>query len=116
MIASGAVSVCFDTRIIAEYQQVLRRPKFDFDPEYVAAFLNQLRAEGYETSGRPLRRRLPDPDDEPFLEVAVAARAECLITGNLTHFPPASREGIRVLTPAEFLEFYRRSLPAESKE
>lgn len=49
---------------------------------------------------------LPDPDDEPFLAVA-AATASVLVTGNLRHFPVATRQGIAVLTPREFVDRLR---------
>jgi predicted nucleic acid-binding protein len=45
---------------------------------------------------------LPDPDDSPFLEVALAA-AVPLVTGNKRHFPVDRRRGCPVLTPVEFL-------------
>jgi hypothetical protein len=53
-----------------------------------------------------LNNRLPDLDDEPFLEVAIAGRAACLITGNKSHYPHHSRQGIKVLSPSEFIDFY----------
>jgi predicted nucleic acid-binding protein len=47
---------------------------------------------------------LPDPDDEPFLEVAIAGRVEAIVTGNKRHFPKKDYKGVRILSPAEFLE------------
>ena len=55
----------------------------------------------------PLAERLPDTDDEPFLEVAISARAEFLVTGNGDHFPPDRRAGVRVVSPREFIDFER---------
>jgi predicted nucleic acid-binding protein len=63
---------------------------------------------GFTVASSPLPRRLPDPDDEPFLAVALGGGAEYLITGNQTHYPPGLREGVAVVSPAEFLEAYRR--------
>lgn len=57
---------------------------------------------------------LPDPDDLPFLEVAVAGRADFLITGNLKDFPVESRYGIRVVASAEFYHAQSLTLPAQS--
>ena len=34
-LANGALNLAFDARILIEYQEVLRRPKFRFDPELV---------------------------------------------------------------------------------
>ena len=108
MIAGNRLSICFDARIITEYLQVLSRPRFELNLEDVRTLMEQARAGGAVVAAEPLRKVLPDPDDAPFLEVALAGRAECLITGNLRHFPIALRQGMRVLLPAAFLEFYRR--------
>jgi predicted nucleic acid-binding protein len=55
----------------------------------------------------PLPRPLPDPDDAPFLEVALAASADCLVTGNRKHFPARCRCGVEVLSPAQLVRFLR---------
>jgi uncharacterized protein len=108
MIASGAVSVCLDARILTEYADVLSRPKFHFDANQVQALLEQIRMDGLSVAGTPLSSRLPDPTDEPFLEAALAGDAACVITGNSKHFPAPKRQGMTVLSPAEFLDQYRK--------
>jgi predicted nucleic acid-binding protein len=50
---------------------------------------------------------LPDPDDEPFLDVALAASADYLVTGNLADYPPAKCHGMRVISPADFVALWR---------
>ena len=55
-------------------------------------------------STTPLSKSLPDPDDNQFLEVAISANADCLVTGNLKHFPSRLRCGVAVLSPREFLD------------
>lgn len=110
MIASGSLSVCFDARIIAEYAQVLSRPKFPFSQEHIDALLDQVKASGVIVSAEPLSAHLPDQGDEPFLEVAVSGHAQYLITGNLKHFPASHRQGMRVLSPGDFLDFYRQAM------
>jgi putative PIN family toxin of toxin-antitoxin system len=107
LVSSGSVVVCLDARIYAEYAAVLSRPAFDFAPDAVAALLDYIDFRGEIVAARPLTIRLPDPDDEPFLEVAIACGAECLVTGNLRHYPSAVRAGVLVLSPAEFLERVR---------
>ena len=116
MIAAGTLSICYDARIFSEYTQVLRRPKFRFSQEHLQAFLDQMKVVGVVVASDPLLTRLPDEDDEPFLEVALAAEAECLITGNLKHFPSAARQGMRVLSPGDFLDFYRQTKRKQSHE
>ncbi|HBA84793.1 MAG TPA: putative toxin-antitoxin system toxin component, PIN family [Verrucomicrobia bacterium] len=107
MISAGELRLCIDGRLIAEYGEVLRRPKFQFEPALVGDFLDLIVHEGFLVAGTPLDAKLPDDDDRPFLEVAVASGARGLVTGNLKHFPAHARQGIKVLSPTQFLEFYR---------
>ena len=48
-------------------------------------------------------------DDEPFLEVALAGKVVCHVTGNLGHFPVSLRQGVKILSPDEFLTFYKKT-------
>ena len=109
---AGAIQPCHDKRILAEYAEVLARPRFKFDPELVREVLNKLETDGLAveaSGGQPLD--LPDADDEPFLAVALAGGADFLVTGNLAHFPKEKRRGCTVVSPAEFMELWRRSNP-----
>jgi hypothetical protein len=54
----------------------------------VQAILTQIRAGGEHVPAEPLAVVLPDADDLPFLEVAVAGAARALITGNAPHYKP----------------------------
>ena len=106
MVAVAEVTLCFDARIVSEYRTVLLRPKFGFDPAQVDALLEQIHAAGEVAGGTKLGARLPDPADEPFVEVALAGRAEYLVTGNRRHYPSRACHGIKVISPAEFLAAY----------
>lgn len=107
LVSSGEVTLCFDARILAEYSEVLARPRFEFDPDDVAALLDYVEFSGEIVAPRPIATLLPDPDDGPFLEVASACGADCLVTGNLAHFPPELRAGVRVVSPAAFVALMR---------
>lgn len=107
LVASSDLALCHDLRVLVEYQEVLLRAKFHFDPERVDALLEEIRAGGIPVVARPLAIRLPDPDDEPFLEIALAGGARCLVTGNVKHYPAPARCGIEVLSPRSFLDLYR---------
>lgn len=108
MLSSNELTAIYDSRIISEYREVLKRPKFKFDPNRTDAFLDQIIHSGNVVATSPLSRSLPDPDDEPFLEAAFAGNAECLITGNLNHFPPKSCLGVNIMSPDSFLKFYKK--------
>jgi putative PIN family toxin of toxin-antitoxin system len=107
IVSSGSITLCLDARIVAEYHDVLSRPRFGFDRDAVATLLDFLESSGEMVASEPLQLRLPDPDDEPFLEGALACEADGLVTGNIGHFPPAARAGAIVLSPAEWMERYR---------
>ena len=104
MIIAGRISLCYDTRVFCEYREVLLRPEFPFVAHEVEALLEQIRVAGELLAAAHLPATLPDPDDAPFLEVAIAGKVEYLVTGNPRHFPVAGQCGIRVISPAGFLE------------
>jgi len=109
LIAAGRLRLCYDARMLAEYNEVLRRPAFPFADKEVTALMAQIRTGGELIAAEPLPVRLPDPDDEPFLEVAASAIVEFLVTGNLKHFPHERRQRVRVVSPREFLDVALRA-------
>ncbi len=102
LAAVGVIRLAHDARILSEYRDVLSRPAFGFSENLVNDLIDQFEQEGLAVVGFPLPFRLPDPQDEPFLEVALAARAHALVTGNKRHFPGKYHK-INILSPAEFL-------------
>jgi putative PIN family toxin of toxin-antitoxin system len=111
---AGAVQVCHDERILAECTEVLARPRFKFDPKRVREVLTKLQTDGLaiDASEQP-DLDSPDPDDEPFLAVALAASADFPVTGNLADYPPTKRRGCVVISPAAFMEHWRKSQPGD---
>jgi predicted nucleic acid-binding protein len=55
---------------------------------------------------------LPDPDDEPFLDIALVASAHYLVTGNMADYPPDKCHGICIRSPADFMLEWRRLHPS----
>lgn len=108
MVSAGELILYIDARILSEYQEVLHRPKFKFNKDHISILLDFIKLYGQFVSSLPLKNRLPDTDDEPFIEVAIAGKVQSLITGNIVHYPPSSREGIKTFSPSEFLEFFRK--------
>ena len=106
LAASGAIQPAYDVRLLSEYREVLRRPKFGFSEHAIEQFLFQIQEEGISVVAAPLKFRLTDPDDEVFLEVALSARVSALVTGNKRHFPKRAHGEVRILSPAEFLQVW----------
>lgn len=109
MVFSNELTLFLDARILSEYRDVLHRPKFSFNQDDVAVLLYFIRHYGKFVPGSPLSDPLPDRDDEPFLEVALAGKVTAFITGNAIHSPNDLRKGVRLLSPAEFLRFYLKN-------
>ena len=103
LIVTGDVSLLVDDHILAEYHEVLQRGRFGFEAADVDALLALIDASAIRVHGAPLAERLPDRDDEPFLEVAIAGEADTLVTGNVRHFPARLAQGMRIVSPAAFV-------------
>jgi putative PIN family toxin of toxin-antitoxin system len=92
-----------DRRIVAEYRKTLEKPKLRrISAEAREALLARIEASALcldTTSAYP--GELPDPDDLPFVEVALTARCAMLVTGNLRDFPTTL--GFEVVPPAHVL-------------
>lgn len=54
---------------------------------------------------------LPDPDDEPILATALAARVPLVVSLNTRDFPSGTVLGVRFLTPGDFLAILRARYP-----
>jgi len=88
--------------IMAEYQELLARPKMNIRKGIRQQLLQLIANRAYRV--RPARRLqvTPDPDDNIFLECADAARADYLVTGNQRHFPRFWKK-TKVITSREFI-------------
>jgi len=92
----------FDERILAEYADVLSRPKFSFGQERVDALLWTFRrVGGHARVVPPSPLVLRDPGDVAFIEVAMAHRLP-VVSRNLKDFPSAL--GIEALTATDMLQ------------
>ena len=94
-------------RILIEYEEVLKRQDFKFDNNKIDLVISFLRRNGTFINAMPLENSLPDEDDEPFLEVAISAKADFLIAGNNKHFPQKLCKNIKVVNPSEFLKKFQ---------
>ena len=96
-ILDGRVKLVYDARILAEYRDVLWRPRLKLAPDKITAFLNGLQSQMTVTP-RPLAAAGPDV---VFVEAALATKYRTIVTGNLADYPPEILHGVRVLTPAQ---------------
>lgn len=106
-VEAGRVQIILSTPMLFEYEDVLKRQHelLGLDFATIDALLDALcnRAECRQVYflWRPC---LPDPKDDMVLELAVTARACCILTHNVRDFLPAARFGIPVRTPGQLME------------
>jgi len=86
LVLNGLFVPCHDHRILFEYRNVLKRPKFGFPSWAVTDLLEFIAESGLSVAPPPLPPASADEADQKFYEVARHCRA-WLITGNLKHFP-----------------------------
>ena len=109
LLLAGELIPVYDSRIISEYREVLYRPKFKFNIESINVLVKEIEEIGSLVLPVSIKSSLPDPDDNIFLEAAIAGDAKIIITGNKSHFPKKLFSGIHVFSPSELIDFYRRS-------
>ena len=107
-LRNGSVRAVLDDRIMAEYAEVLARPVFRLPVAEVELVLAAIRSRSFWVEAEAARpvRGLPDPDDAPFLECALASGVP-LVTGNLRHFPKSAAKNATVITPAQFVALFK---------
>lgn len=109
LVLQGAATMLADSRMLAEYDEVTARPRFALPDGERRAFLDVLASIAEPVVAPPLKLVLPDPDDRLFVEVAMAGRADAIVTGNVRHFTPKhGKLAVRILTPREFVDLMRR--------
>ena len=99
----GDIIPVLNDEILAEYEDVLRRPRFKFDERAVRVVLDELKRRAVYLDAGPIDEVLPDPKDVVFYAVLMEKRKEeeaYLVTGNLKHFPIRTY----IVTPREMLD------------
>ena len=91
----------------AELIRVLAYPKFKLAPEEQHDLLADYLpwAEIFRVPDTPPRTpACRDPHDVPFLQLALAAKADALVTGDADLLVLAPMRGLAILTPAQAIE------------
>ena len=103
MVAQDYFTVHVSTTLVMEYEAVLKRGLTVLSVEEIDDIIDFICSRAVRNKlfylWRPV---LKDPGDDFVLELAVKASA-IIITWNITDFKYASRFGVAVMTPREFL-------------
>jgi putative PIN family toxin of toxin-antitoxin system len=88
--------------VSAEYGVVLARKRLGIDPRRAAKFFVDLYQAAVVVAPTRKLRECTDASDNKFLECALEARADYVVTGNARHYPERFQD-IRVVLPRKFL-------------
>ena len=99
--------ICVSEVVLDEYRDVLSRPKFRKFSNFVEKandLLDSIEkiAEYYQPT--ITINRISDDADNRFLELALTAQAQYIITGNFTDFDFAEYEHVKIVSPKYFYE------------
>ena len=101
-ILDGKIVPLYHDDILAEYDDVLHRERFNFREDSVQIVLNAVKKFGVEIFPRSTGEILIDMDDLIFYEIAMEKQEDdaYLVTGNQKHYP------IRkfIVTPTEMMK------------
>ena len=103
----GDITLCLSNAIVDEYIDVLVRMELLAEEELAELFrLFRAGPNCLFTAKTPSLRVSADPDDDKFVETAVALEAECVVTGDEDLLVLKQYLGIRILKPRTFLGAY----------
>jgi putative PIN family toxin of toxin-antitoxin system len=103
---SRRMTLLVSKAILEEYLRVLAYPRFNLGDQEVKALIQEELLPFVDTVR--VRKHLAvvrrDPDDDKFLECAVAGRAEYLVTGDQDLRQLETYRGITILPVGQFLQ------------
>ena len=100
-VVDGRIIPLYNEDVLAEYKDVLCRPRFSFESGKTEAFIRMIRSLGIYVNPSPSGEVLPDADDLVFYEIVMERRDDgaYLVTGNMRHYPAKPC----IVTPAQMM-------------
>ena len=106
-LRDGRFVLIYTTPILVEIIDVLGRDpfrtKYHIEPEDITALVNLIRLRGELVVRGQVVTVCRDPEDDKFLEAALASKADAIISGDADPLVLNPFENIPILRPAEFL-------------
>ena len=107
---TGEIILCLSQPIINEYVEVLRR--LGLQDEREMEELLGLFAHGFHvifTAKTPQLHVVEnDPDDDKFVECAVALKADCIVSGDKSLTAIQEYINIKIINPKDFITGYKK--------
>jgi len=101
--------LCISEKLLAEYYEVLARPKFSkFQDFFIRAKALLVAIETKATIYNPTitLHLIADDDDNMILELADECKADFVITGNTTDFIFPTYKQTKIVTPKDYWDNY----------
>ena len=105
LFIENKITLCVSEMLMAEYYEVLRRPKFASYYDFAAraeSLLTDIEARAIMYFPQVSIDLLSDKDDNMILELAETCSANYIITGNTTDFTISKYKQTRIVTPKEY--------------
>jgi putative PIN family toxin of toxin-antitoxin system len=110
LFIADKIQVCVSPPLMAEYRDVLKRPKFERFRGFTSMaeiILADIDAKSWRYYPAVTVDLISDKDDNKILELADECSADFIITGNTTDFTFPRYKLTGIVTPAEYWERYR---------
>ena len=108
MVADGEHTLFISDEILAEANRVFRKRKFHLTEEEVESNIQRIKRIGTKIKVTDTERVTTggcrDKTDNRYLECAVAAKADYVISGDIHLRELKEYRGIKIVNPAEYLE------------
>ena len=102
--------LCISDELMAEYYEVLARPKFaKFQDFFIRAeaLLADIEIKATKYFPTITLELISDDDDNMILELADECKADFIITGNTNDFTFPTYKQTKIVTPKDYLENYQ---------
>jgi putative PIN family toxin of toxin-antitoxin system len=104
------IHLCISPQLMAEYYEVLKRPKFAQFQEFAVkarVVLANIELKAIRYIPRIVLELISDRDDNKILELADECNADFIITGNTNDFTFPFYKQTKIVTPKDYWENYK---------
>ncbi len=110
LFIENKIQLCVSDELLAEYFEVLARPKFSKFHDFLIraeALLVEIEAKATKYAPTIKLDLIPDADDNMILELADECLADFVITGNSNDFTFPIYKNTKIVSPKEYWDSYQ---------
>jgi len=105
MVLSGSIQLASSEALLNEVRGVLQRPKFGLNTQFIQTMLSEYSGVAkWKEPAEHFSIVQDDPNDNQFIDCAVAAKADYLITGDKHLLKLAAFRMVKIISVDSFLE------------